>query len=111
MELHIQQCQACGSKTVRNILYRDIGEPDRVFVQCANCEALVATYVIGPMGYYHHNKGYESFLRSFHRSGEFMSGRNLQKYFEARVEKETSMFEQVLQKLEERNAAREKEEK
>jgi len=54
---------AKGIATVRE------NEPDRIIVRCHDCEHFVASYVLAPMGYYHHGKGFESFLRSFHRSG------------------------------------------
>jgi hypothetical protein len=61
-----------------------------------DCEAFVASYVIAPLGYYHHGKGYESFLRGIHRSGEFMSGRNVQRMYEDRKEQDLEEFREVL---------------
>jgi len=63
------------------------------------CEAFVASYVISPLGYYHHGKGYESFLRGLHRSGEFMSGRNVQRLYEDRKEQDVEEFQEVLAAL------------
>ena len=57
MELHIQTCQFCGSLNVRNLLVRKDGEEDKVYVQCNQCKALVARYIIAHRGYYHHGKG------------------------------------------------------
>jgi len=68
-------------------------------VQCLDCESFVASYVISPLGYYHHGKGYESFLRGIHRSGEFMSGRNVQRLFEDRKEQDLEEFQEVLAAL------------
>ena len=102
MEIHLQHCQECGSDQVRNILYRQPGEPDRVIVQCTQCEHFVASYIIAPLGYYHHGKGFESFVRGLHRSGEFMSGRKVQALFESRKEKETRLFDKVVALLRER---------
>ena len=70
-----------------------------MFVQCMECEAFVASYVISPLGYYHHGKGYESFLRGLHRSGEFMSGRNVQRLYEDRKEQDVEEFQEVLAAL------------
>lgn len=80
MELHIQKCQKCGSRSVRNILVRD--EQQKVFVQCRNCHELVARYILASGGYYHAGKGFESFLRSIERDGTFSSGRGIDKWFQ-----------------------------
>jgi hypothetical protein len=55
------------------------------------------------MGYYHDEKGYESFLRSLQRSGEYMSGRNLGQLYENRVERERKKFNQVIAALKKRD--------
>ncbi|MDH5561263.1 MAG: hypothetical protein OEY59_10480 [Deltaproteobacteria bacterium] len=81
-ELHRQTCQSCGSRTLKILLYRESGEPDKAFAQCAECDELVARYVIQPGGYYHHGKGFESYLRGITRGGGFMSGKDLHKDFE-----------------------------
>lgn len=107
MEIKVQKCQNCKSRKCRNILYRTSGETDRVFVQCLKCGELVASYHIAPMGYYHHGKGYESFLRGIHRGGDFMSGRNIAGMFTKRQKEETELFQKALGDL----AARKKESK
>lgn len=99
MEVHVQQCQFCESRQVRDILVREEGEPDRVFVQCQKCDAFVASYVIAPLGYYHHGKGFESFLRGIYRSGEFMSGRRVKEKFQHRKDKEQERFGKALDAL------------
>jgi len=105
MELHAQRCQFCASTDMRNILVRKIGESDKVFVQCQSCEEFVASYVIAPLGYFHHGKGFDSFLRGMHRSGEFMSGRNVTRMFEDRKERDKDEFKEVLRLLEKKKAA------
>jgi hypothetical protein len=80
MELHIQKCQKCGSRSVRNILVRD--EQQKVFVQCRNCHELVARYILASGGYYHAGKGFESFLRSIERDGALSSGRGIDEWFQ-----------------------------
>ena len=100
MDIHVQHCQKCNSAQLKNILLRENGEPDKVYVQCQNCGEFVASYIIAPMGYYHHGKGYESFLRGVIRSGEFSSGRNLQQIFVNRKESEVKKFEQAKKLLE-----------
>lgn len=62
MEVHRQTCQACGSTDVRNILVRERGRAQMVYVRCAGCGGLVARYRL--RDYYHHGKGIESFLKS-----------------------------------------------
>lgn len=99
MELHIQRCQFCSSRNMKNILTRSPGQSDKVYVQCQDCGAFVASYQIAPMGYYHHGKGYDSFLRSLHRGGEFMSGRSVQQMYLDRKEDEEDGFEEVQQAL------------
>ena len=99
MKIHVQKCQNCGSKEHKNILARESGEPDRVYVQCQACQEFVASYVIAPLGYYHHGKGYESFLRGVTRSGEFMSGRRIKGLFLKRKVDELKAFQQILEKL------------
>ena len=51
MEIHVQKCQKCDSNNVKNIIFRESGEPDRIYVQCQDCDDFVASYVIAPMGY------------------------------------------------------------
>lgn len=79
MELHIQKCQQCGSRKMRNILVRD--ESQKVYVQCRDCEGLVARYILAGGGYYHAGKEFESFLRSIERDDEITTGRNLNEVF------------------------------
>lgn len=89
---------------MKNILYRQEGERDRVFVQCADCGEFVASYKIGPLGYYHHGRGYDSFLRGLLRSGEFSSGRNIAKLFKQRREEELGMYKKALRQIEKKEA-------
>ena len=99
MEIHVQKCQKCMSNHLKNIIYREAGEPDRVFVQCQECQDFVASYVISPLGYFHNGKGYESFLRGVHRSGEFMSGRRVKQLFLNRKKEEQAAFDEIVEKL------------
>ena len=62
MQVVVQRCQDCGSQEVRNMLAREPGRAQMVYVHCAKCGALVARYRL--RDYYHHGKGIESFLRS-----------------------------------------------
>jgi len=102
MEIHIQKCQKCQSTKMKNILFREIGQQDKVFVQCDNCKEFVARYILAKQGYYHHGKGFESFLRSLTRSGEFMSGRRVLDMFEEVKKEAKRAYNEVLKLLEEK---------
>ncbi|MGB0679925.1 MAG: hypothetical protein ACPGUV_09720 [Polyangiales bacterium] len=96
MEVHRQRCQACQSIDLRNIIAREAGSPDTIYVRCARCQALVARYRLS--GYYHHGKGLDSFLRSQgSRSRE--SGRGLLKDFERAREESLQGYDEVLHVL------------
>jgi hypothetical protein len=99
MEIHVQQCQKCLSSNMKNIICRESGEPDRVYVQCHDCQDFVASYVMAPLGYFHNGKGYESFLRGVQRSGEFISGRSVKELFFARKNNELAAFNEVVENL------------
>lgn len=103
MEVHRQTCQNCGSRNMRNILAREPGEPDKVFVQCRYCKELVARYMIGQGGYYHHGKGFESYIRGLSRGGEIMSGKNVKNEFDTMKTKCLAAFEKVLEALKKEN--------
>ena len=77
MEVHRQRCQACGSTELHNVLRRREGDPQTVFVGCAKCGELVAVY--GLAAYYHHGKGFESWVAQ-QRPGE--SARTLRDRYE-----------------------------
>ena len=108
MEVHVQKCQKCRSANLKNIIYRESGEPDRIYVQCHDCHDFVASYVIAPLGYYHHGKGYESFLRGVTRSGGFMSGRIVKELFLNRKTGEQTAFDVALEKLADRDEKKRK---
>lgn len=100
MELHIQKCQQCGSRDLRNILVRD--EQQKVFVQCRHCDKLVARYILSAGGYFHAGKDFESFLRSIERDQSGTSGRDMNEWFhrvEDTAEKEfTSLIKNLREK-------------
>lgn len=102
MELHTQQCQNCQSDKLKNILYRKSGKADKVYVQCQDCGSFVASYSIAPRGYYHHGRGYESFLRGIARGGEFMSGSRVKRLYVEHKEREVENFKKVLELLKEK---------
>ena len=96
MEVRRQTCQNCGSTDVRNILVREEGHAQMVFVRCSKCGELVARYRL--RDYYHHGKGAESFLRSA-GSQASESGREQLKEFEQIQDEALAGYEQALEQL------------
>ncbi|ACR14104.1 hypothetical protein [Teredinibacter turnerae] len=97
MEIKVQKCQSCSSRSLRNILVRDHGQ--KVFVQCRDCGNLVARYELSKGGYFHVGKGFESFLRSVERDGEFESARDLNAKYEATDSAVSNEFAALSKKL------------
>jgi hypothetical protein len=98
MDIHRQQCQACRSFDLRNILVRETGRPTAVYVRCIACGELVARYELSV--YYHHGKGIESWLGS-RGIASVESGRDTIAEFEQVQKQAVESYEQVLAKLEE----------
>ena len=97
MEVHRQTCQACGSRTMNNIVVRPAGRPNAIYVRCARCHALVAMYELNR--YYHHGKGVESYLRSL--GGHVAeSGRNTLEEFRQLEDEARAQYPRVLDALE-----------
>lgn len=82
MDVRLQACQNCGSSKTRNILVREPDKRDQVFVQCAECEELVSRYALDENGYYHHGKGFESYMRHQKRAGSTASTQEMKDAFE-----------------------------
>ena len=97
MEVHIQKCQNCGSRDMRNVLVRD--EQQKVFAQCRLCDKLVARYILSNGGYYHAGKEFESFLRSIERDGGESSAKDLNTYFEETKSLCDAEFADVVKRL------------
>jgi hypothetical protein len=98
MEVVLQKCQQCGSQEVRNMLVREPGRAQMVYVRCASCDTLVARYRL--LDYYHHGKGLESFLRSAgSAAGE--SGRDAMTEFQQVQGEAVEGFEQARRILDE----------
>jgi len=93
VEVHRQQCQKCESFRTHNVLVRESGHPQTVFVVCAECHALVARYRL--QNYYHHGKGAESFIRSRQGKGAD-SGRELLEDFARAKHDAHDQFARVL---------------
>lgn len=100
MEIKVQKCQGCSSRSLRNILVRD-HQIQKVFVQCRDCGELVARYELSKGGYFHVGKGFESFLRSVERDGEIESARDLNARYEATDAAVSAEFSILASKLNE----------
>lgn len=98
MEVHRQRCQACNGLDMRNILVRQAGHPQVVYVRCLQCDTLVARYALRE--YYHHGKGFESWLHSYD-GNPAESGRGMQGQFEATKKAAEEGYEAALKALEE----------
>ncbi len=97
MDIHKQKCQKCQSVNVINYIYRSEARPDEIFVQCADCDELVAKYTLTNTGYYHHHKGFESFLRAIERSGESISFSTIENMFATTKKEIINTFNKILQ--------------
>jgi len=100
MEIHRQTCQNCGSRELKNIIVRDFESSEKVFVRCHQCKQLVARYIIANRGYYHHGKGFESYLRGLNRGGTFMSGKGMKSEFEKISHQTQEEYQEILRQLE-----------
>jgi hypothetical protein len=96
MELHRQQCQACGGYDMRDILVREESHPTVIYVRCIGCRSLVARYELSD--YYHHGKGIESYLRS-HGASDAESGRRILDEFTHARDRAVAGYERALQEL------------
>ncbi len=94
MELKRQTCQGCGSREHHNVLRRGEEHPLTVYVICARCKELVARYKLD--SYYHHGKGFESWLR---RQGASESGRDLATAFGEVSHSSVAEFADVMSEL------------
>lgn len=95
MEVRNQTCLACHSKTFENIIVRDAGRTQAIFVRCVDCGAFVARYIL--KDYYHHGRSLDSLLQSTAQSAE--SGRELLSDFKEREETAVEQFEKVMNAL------------
>ena len=98
MEVHRQTCQSCGSTDVRNIIARQEGQAQMVYVRCSNCMEFVARYRL--RDYYHHGKDVDSYLRSMGAEASDSARKHLDEFKKAR-EESLAGFEQALEQLRE----------
>lgn|GEM_PF-592912 len=98
MEVHRQRCQDCGGRTFVNIIVRAPGRRQVILVQCHACKELVARYELS--GYYHHKKGFESYLKTLSIATE--STIDLQESFVKLKEHSPVELQEALAVLEER---------
>ena len=96
LQVHRQRCQNCQSIDVRDIIVRETGKPMVVYVRCARCGELVASYEL--QRYYHHGKGIESYLRN-HGVGAADSGHAWLAEFQKIQAEAEAGFQAALKKL------------
>lgn len=77
------------------LVVREPGHAQVVMVRCTQCRELVARYELS--AYYHHGRGYESWIASF--SGVAESGRDLLGRFAQVKEQAVAQFEKVVERL------------
>ncbi|MEM7136162.1 MAG: hypothetical protein AAF500_06265 [Myxococcota bacterium] len=96
MGVHRQRCQSCDSTRLNNLLVRQPGKDQVVLVVCAECHDLVARYELS--SYYHHGKGFESWLRQVRNATE--SALDLSEAFEKTRDNALNELAEALAKLE-----------
>lgn len=96
MEIRHQTCLACHSKSLENIIVREAGRTQAIYVRCASCGKFVARYIL--KDYYHHGRTLDSLLQSTGQSLE--SGREMLAEMQEREETAVAQFEKVIEALE-----------
>ena len=91
-----QSCRACASKTMRNYLSEEPGQPIEVYVRCAACGEFVSRYVLRE--YYYHQAAYESFVRT-RGSQSRESGRSVLEDFENLKQRSLKGYEKLMERL------------
>ena len=81
---------------MRNILVRNPGESQMIYVRCVDCHEFVALYKL--KDYYHHGKGIESYLKS-NGAGAVESGRQMLDDFKKVQESALEGFEKIIEQL------------
>jgi hypothetical protein len=95
MEIRHQTCLACHSELLENIIVREAGRTQAVYVRCRNCQAFVARYIL--KDYYHHGRTLDSLLQSTGQTLE--SGREMLNEMKEREESAVAQFEKVMEAL------------
>lgn len=96
MELQIQSCPQCGSTQLKNILVREPGNMNKVYVLCASCEQPVSRYRLS--GYHYLGNPEVSFFRSF-GSSTIESGRAALSLAEDEQQAVHKEFQELVEKL------------
>jgi len=104
MEIRPQTCLACHSETFENIIVRDAGRTQSIFVRCTQCRQFVARYIL--KDYYHHGRTLDSLLQSTGQTME--SGREMLNELKEREETATEQFGRIVEALEESDTGQEK---
>lgn len=97
MEIRHQTCLTCHSETLENIIVRDAGRTETIFVRCAKCREFVARYIL--KDYYHHGRSLDSLLQS-NAANSADSGREMLSELKAREEIALEQYSKVMETLE-----------
>ena len=97
MEIRHQTCLACHSESLENIIVRDAGRTQAVYVRCRDCREFVARYIL--KDYYHHGRTLDSLLQSTGQTLE--SGREMLAEMKEREETAVEQFAKIIRALEE----------
>jgi hypothetical protein len=89
----MEHCMKCGSTRMRNNMYFVTGRDVKVYVQCADCDEYVASYVISG---YATECNYQSYLRSL-RFKRMSSGKRVLKKIQDFDDKLRAEYEHVLE--------------
>jgi hypothetical protein len=73
--VRVEHCRKCESTNLTNLVYVHTGDPVRVYVQCSDCGAFVARYVLSR---YTSDQTYECLLRTLRRYAYASGKRALQ---------------------------------
>lgn len=98
MEIRHQTCLACHATTLENIIVRDAGKTESIYVRCTNCQEFVARYIL--KDYYHHGRTLDSLLQTT-ASNSADSGREILSTIKEREETAVAQFAKVLDALDE----------
>lgn len=96
MEIRNQTCLFCHAKTFENIIVREAGRTQAVYVRCAECGEFVARYIL--KDYYHHGRTLDSLLQSTGQTME--SGREMLTEMKEREETAVAQFAKIIEDME-----------
>ena len=80
---------------MKNIFAQLPGESDKVYIECVQCQELVARYTIARNGYFHQGQEYHSYLRGINRGSAYESAKDLQEGYSKIQEACQAEYEQI----------------